>query len=365
MASIYKRAKRKGEPYTIQYLDHQGKRRTVVGFTDKGLTEELAGKLEAEARLRRTGMVDASLDRINEHRLLPIDNQLEEFEEGLSDNSPQYIKITMGQVRRVVEGCKFKTLADLDQEVVLKYLRQRGHEEKTGNRTFNQYLQAMGTFCNWCVRTKRLLVNPMLGVESLNTAVDVRRARRALTAEEVGKLVASARSSGMSIQCFSGEQRARLYLVAYLTGLRRKELGSLTPKSFQLEASPPTVTVEAISSKHRKKDVLPLHPELAAMLQNWLKPMKRGEKLFPRLAQRKTHVMVQKDLERVGIPYRNEDGVADFHASGRHTYITELLRNGASLAEAKELARHAMQISQPLCDTRTLESTIRPVQSPR
>ncbi len=51
--------------------------------------------------------------------------------------------------------------------------------------------------------------------------------------------------------------------------------------------------------------------------------------------------MVQKDLERVGIPYRNEHGVADFHAAGRHTHITELLRNGASVAEAKELARHS------------------------
>src|SRR6185437_8175956 len=30
----------------------------------------------------------------------------------------------------------------------------------------------------------------------------------------------------------------------------------------------------------------------------------------------------------------------DFHAAGRHTYITQLLRNGATLPEAKELARH-------------------------
>ena len=38
---------------------------------------------------------------------------------------------------------------------------------------------------------------------------------------------------------------------------------------------------------------------------------------------------------------RTKDGVADFHAAGRHTYITELLRNGTSLVEARELARHA------------------------
>jgi hypothetical protein len=50
--------------------------------------------------------------------------------------------------------------------------------------------------------------------------------------------------------------------------------------------------------------------------------------------------MVKKDLEAVGIPYETEAGVADFHAAGRHTHITELLRNEATLAEARELARH-------------------------
>ena len=51
--------------------------------------------------------------------------------------------------------------------------------------------------------------------------------------------------------------------------------------------------------------------------------------------------MVRKDLERVGIPYETAEGIADFHAAGRHTYITELLRNGATIPEARELARHS------------------------
>ena len=49
MASIYKRRKGKNEPYSIQYIDHHGKRKTVKGFTDKGLTEQLAGKLETRS----------------------------------------------------------------------------------------------------------------------------------------------------------------------------------------------------------------------------------------------------------------------------------------------------------------------------
>ncbi len=341
MATIYKRSKKKGECYWIQYLDHKNNRLTVKGFTDKGLSEELAAKLETEARLRRTGMVDASLDRVIEQRAIPIAEQLSEFEGSLADNSPQYVKLTMGQVRRIVEGCSFNALADIDAEAVQKYLRARREEEHTGHRTYNQYLQAFGTFCSWCVVTGRLVANPMIGIERLNQAVDVRHPRRALSAEEVARLIDSARSSGISIQRFNGEQRARIYLMAYLTGLRRKELGSLTPRSFALDASPATVTVAATASKHRQEDVLPLHPELVPMLREWLKGLQPGEKLFPRLGQRKTHVMVRKDLARVGIPYETEEGIADFHASGRHTYITELLRNGVSLPEAKELARHS------------------------
>jgi hypothetical protein len=57
MASIFKRRKGKNVPYTIQYIDHLGKRKTAQGFTDKGLTEQLAGKLESEARLRSSGMI--------------------------------------------------------------------------------------------------------------------------------------------------------------------------------------------------------------------------------------------------------------------------------------------------------------------
>ena len=51
--------------------------------------------------------------------------------------------------------------------------------------------------------------------------------------------------------------------------------------------------------------------------------------------------MIKRDFERVAIPYRTEEGTADFHAVGRHTHITELLRNGASLVEACELSRHS------------------------
>ncbi len=183
--------------------------------------------------------------------------------------------------------------------------------------------------------------NPVLGIERLNAEVDVRHKRRALTAGEVQKLAAAARASKRKIQTFSGEQRARLYLLSLMAGLRRSELASLTPRSFSLDSDPPTVTIQAACSKHRKTDVLPLHPELVAMLKEWLAGMEPDQLLFPNLARKKAWFMVQWDMQRAGIPYVNDDGVADFHATGRHSHITELIRSGVSLHEARELARHS------------------------
>ncbi len=77
------------------------------------------------------------------------------------------------------------------------------------------------------------------------------------------------------------------------------------------------------------------------MLRDWMKVLGPDEHLFPKLARRRTWLMVKKDLEKAGIPYITPAGVADLHAAGRHSFITELLRNGVTLPEARALARHS------------------------
>ena len=340
MASIYKRSKGKKVAYTIQYLDHRGKRRTRKGFTDKGLTEELAGKLELESRLRRTGLIDAELERVANHKSSPLDEHLEAFKASLEDNSPHHVKVTTLRVKTIVDGCEFKKLGDFSVEAVQSFMRSLRQKLDLSHRTYNHYLQAIDSFCNWCVGTHRLASNPLRGLERLNAETDVRHPRRALTPDEISRLVDATRKSGKYVQCLSPELRARAYLFSYLTGLRKQEMASLTASSFRLGDSPPTVTVDAKASKHRRKDVLPLHPKLVAMLREWLAALKPSDKLFPLLGKKKLSFAIQRDLKRAGIAYRTEEGIADFHAAGRHTYITQLLRSGASLPEAMELARH-------------------------
>lgn len=102
----------------------------------------------------------------------------------------------------------------INPDKVRVYLDSLRKEEDLGNKTYNHYLQAIDTFFNWCVKSKKILSNPVSGLARLNNATDVRHQRRAMTPVEVEKLVATAMQSQRSIQCQSPEQRARIYTMA-------------------------------------------------------------------------------------------------------------------------------------------------------
>jgi site-specific recombinase XerD len=344
VASITKRGRDKGKknkPYVIQYYDHEGTRQFAKGFTDKALTEQLAAKLENEVLLRKRGMIDPAQERLLAIKQSPITEHLDAFDRSMANNTPKHRKLTMTRVTRVIEGCGFLTLAEMDGEKAVDWLNEFREEEDIGARTYNHYLQAADAFGKWLATTKRLPGNPLVGMERLNAETDVRHKRRALKPDEFARLVEAAKNSGVEVQGYDGDMRARIYQISYLTGLRRSELASLTPNSFKLDDAQPTVTVDAACSKHRRRDVLPMHPELVALVRRWISGLDADEPLFFRLARRKTYTMVQRDLERAGIPYETHEGLADFHAAGRHSHITGLVRSGASIMEAKELARHA------------------------
>jgi hypothetical protein len=129
MASIFKRkrdAKKKHSPYWIGYLDHTGRRKMVKGFTDKKLTEQLAARLEDEARLRKTGMIDPVQEELAGKKKSPIEEHLVAFKVGLTrrKNTNKHVRLMMSRIRRVVRGCGFMTLGDLKREAVECYLAE-------------------------------------------------------------------------------------------------------------------------------------------------------------------------------------------------------------------------------------------------
>jgi hypothetical protein len=57
-----------------------------------------------------------------------------------------------------------------------------------------------------------------------------------------------------------------------------------------------------------------------------------------------TNLLIQSDLKRAGIPYRDaSDRVADFHAL-RHSYITALAMSQAPVKVIQSLARHSTPV---------------------
>lgn len=137
-----------------------------------------------------------------------------------------------------------------------------------------------------------------------------------------------------------GTTRALLYQLAVETGLRANELASLTAASFCFSSQPPTVTVAAIHSKHRRQDVLPLRPQTALKLCALLTLSPNEEKLFTvpsgRLAR-----MMRVDLKAAGLPYKDATGkFADFH-SLRHTCGSLLAASGVHPKVAQTILRHS------------------------
>ena len=343
MASIFKRGRDKANRnscYWIAYTDSKGRRRTKKGFADKRLSEQLAAKLEEEVRLVRAGLQREP--NLLEPSKADIEGYLGDYGASLATRgvTKKHIQLALSRIRKVVAGCGFRAIRDISPEAVEGYLGERRSTEDLGSRTFNHYVQTMDSFCRWLVVKRHLRTNPLLGMARLNAEADVRHKRRALSTDELSRVIQGARKSEKTVENYGGEMRARCYLFSYFTGLRRREMGSLTQDNFDLAHDPPILRLEAACSKHRRADVLPLHPQLLVELKQWLDELEPGERLFPGFEKKKAWLMVKKDLERVGIAYRNEQGVADFHAAGRHSYITGLVRSGAKLADARELARH-------------------------
>jgi hypothetical protein len=86
--------------------------------------------------------------------------------------------------------------------------------------------------------------------------------------------------------------------------------------------------------------VQPIRPDLADALRPWLANKTPGAPVFGNLTKH-TNILIQSDLARAGIPYRDDSGrVADFHAL-RHSYVTALAMSRAPVKVVQSLARHS------------------------
>jgi integrase len=191
----------------------------------------------------------------------------------------------------------------------------------------------------WLVEDRRVPHYPLAGLKLERPDVDLRHARLPITPEQFVQLYLSTSTSTTLIEGMGGVDRSRLYALAFQTGLRRGELASLSPRSFDLDGDPPTVVIEAASAKARRRDIVPIPPSLVDMLRPWFATLDPSETLFPRLKTRDTAKMIRIDLDSIGVAYEEHGKFRDFHAL-RHAFVSCLWKSGASAAVIRELSRH-------------------------
>ncbi len=326
----------------IEYRDEDGIVRRVPGFTDKKATEQGAAKLEREAARRETGLID----RHAEWRKRPLAEHVADWEKSLlaKGRSEPHARKHAAQVRFVLEACRVRFWPDVSaskvQAFVGEKMRDTGKKRGWSHRTANSYLQATKQFYGWMVKDDRAPVNPLAHLSRHNERTDRRKLRRALTEEEC-LLLLDTTDSGPERYSLTGPQRAIVYRVALGTGLRANEIRTLTPAVFDLDADPPTVTVKASYSKHRREDVQPVLPSLAQALRAHLEGVEATQAAFAMPDRTNLARMLRADLKAAGIAHRDEAGrTVDFHAL-RHTYISLMARAGVPPKVLMDLARHS------------------------
>jgi integrase len=350
--------------YEIQYFDENGQRRKEsVRCGDRDTAERIAAEREKAVLFRQKGYTDAAQERLAAETRRPLGEHVDDYRAFLlaKGNTARHVAETLRSIRRVVELCGADRPGELTGPKVMKAvggLREAG----ASHRTCNAYLVAVKGLTRWMWRHKRAADDPLCTLTKYNEATDPRHVRRELSPEEINWLLRSAESRSEPGHSLPGPDRAMVYRLALGTGFRVKELRSLTPESFDLDGAPPTVTVEAAYSKHRREDRQPIRSDLAEILRPWLAAKPAGERLFARLPGH-TARMLRGDLEAARaawieaaaagperearersdfLKYHNAAGeVADFHGATRHTYISGIVATGASVKTCQELARHS------------------------
>jgi site-specific recombinase XerD len=337
VASVFK-SKGKAE-YTIVYTDENGDRRKKKGYTDKRETQELAVKLEKEARKIRNGEIDPKELAYARHGKTPLTDHLEDFRKSIlaEGATAKHVHMVNQRARRMLDLAKAKRISDLSLSKALEAV-QALRDAGLSQQSINHHIRAVKGFSRWLWSDTRAREHHLAHLKTSSVDADRRRVRRLLTPEEAAKIVRAA-EYGPEMFGLSGPDRSILYDLALGTGFRAEELRTLTPERFNLNLDRPTVTALACYTKNGKEAAQPIAQSLADRLRPWVASRKPGRPVFGNLTPR-TAEMLRVDLEAAGIPYETDSGFADFH-SLRGDFISYVVSSGASVKTCQTLARHS------------------------
>lgn len=332
--------------------------RESTGCRTRKAALAVARKIVDDAERRAVG-APVEGDSVDE----PLAPHLEDFLSSLAakERKPQHQREVRNGLEDYVRHAEARNLSDLDGLAAERWLQSvRLGGAGISARTFNRLAGYLKQFGRWLERKGRIERNPFRDLEALSVEADRRLERRALTPTELERLLVAA-----------PPERARVYLLACTSGLRRGELAQLTWGDLDLDVR--TLRVRASTSKNKRTTLLALPrrtvaalAELQAGAHDALVFGASGVPPVNPVTGRplKGSGSLVEDLEAAGIPYRLPAGVLDFHAL-RGTFATLLANAGVPLPQVQALMRHSspqltarFYVKHTLADARAALSTL-------
>lgn len=326
----------------VEYRDHLGKVCREQCHADRKASEEKMREIERRIASIRAGDISPASQQRAGKLLVDL---IEEFKESMAadDTSPMQIQIVSSRILKVSDEIGATKPADFTTAVVTRTLRHfRETRPRFSPETSNHYLRNVHQFISWCVRRGYIDIDPLRDAKIIEVHSRRTFERRALTVDEIRRLLDSTAQRVVQHCPMGGHGRAALYATAIYTGLRVTELASLTRASFQLSGTVPLISVHGRSTKNKKARHQPIPVEIADRLRPWLATRPPVGPVWPGFRWRhgRAASMLRRDLEAAGISPETPEGRVDFH-SLRTTYATLLALAGVPIQHAQRLMDHS------------------------
>jgi len=331
MSRVYKPTRRKtdgsvgrSKKWWLDYRDATGKRVRRPASTDKKIALSMLREAEQEVdRVLAGGSATGSLD-------VPLAGLARQF---LDDMQLHLKPRTLQDYREVLgilllrekPAIRVKKVSALKPMTVKEY--QTRASKELASRTVNKHVCVLGTLLNWAVQNALIPFNPIKGVRML-PAVPT-RLQRALSEEEISELLLA-----------SSEESREVWILFLETGLRKREMASLTWADIRFEAG--EIRVRAEETKTKRGRVIPMSTAVTTILRNRHAKQNPSpdDLVLPTICDRPFYTQVlsvfKHDVEAAGIDL---DGV---HIHGlRRTFATRLIRAGADPKTVQTLLGHS------------------------
>jgi integrase len=416
--------------YSAQYRDGDGVvRRVPTGCKSADAARAVLADLESRAEKVKAGIVTQAEVNVAEYADMPVVEHVEAYVAALAHKrgkgarrtvAPRHVANVTHTLRLAVAECGFRRLRDMHRDAVERWVHRLlelpdddvldagGAVVTPGRpaaRTVNARLATLTAWGNWLVESGRLVANPFARLRKLDEADDVRRQRRALTADELRRLLTVARlrpvaefgratlrivdgtrpaksratwkraelTFGTVVAAAErgrtrlrpdvverlerdGRERALLYAVLVTTGLRKGELTALTVGDLLLDEPQPVVVLPGADAKNGQRATLPLRADVADELRAWVaektEALCRGRVgvagiVTPPADAPLFYVpsalvkILNRDLAAAGIAKRDDRGRTVDVHALRHTFASHLVAAGVAPRTAQAAMRHS------------------------